>query len=210
MKTITNDVVTTALNIIDALIDSGLMETKNIYKFLYEDLSPSLGITKVANGATKWVVMPEHLEGWVIKFSNSPYCKREADNFKLAVEDGFANYFPATYLLREEGEWSFIISEKCYGNQDDAVESAVDTLMDSGCWDERADAYEYIDDGNISDEEMVDIFIGDHSFTNWLYNHDINDLHSGNFLQNEEGYWVIIDFSGYDINFDEEEDEYDD
>lgn len=207
MKTITNDVTMTALNIVDALIDSGLMHADHMWDFLKYDVSPSLGITKIDNGVTKWVIMSENLDGWVIKFSHSLYCKREATNFEKAVRDGYGCYFPATYLLREEDGWSFVIAEKCYGNQDHTTDSAIDTLMDSGCWDDRSDAYEYIDDGEISDEEMVDIFIGDSAFVGWLDEHEINDLHTGNFLQNEEGNWVIIDFSGYGICFDEEEDE---
>lgn len=209
MKAITNDVVTTALKIIDTMIDTGLMREKWTYDYLSKSMPASLGITKFDNGATKWVVMPESLDGWVIKFSNSAYCKREAENYGKAVMAGYESYFPSTCLLKEVGGWSFILAEKCYGGRDDATDYIVDTLMDSGCWDKREDAYDYVDSGEVEDNEIVDILIGDSVFIHWLEENEIDDLHLGNFLKNECGDWVVIDFSGYNINLEEDE-EYDD
>lgn len=208
MRTLLSEEKECAMRIVETLIDSGLMATnKWIRDFLREDASPSIGNFDFAFGATKYVIIHDELPNWVIKFSDSPYCRVEYDNYVKAKSDGFAHYFPTTELLLVSGEWSFILSEKCYCDEDYVCDSATDVLMDSGDFDDREDAYDYVSNGDIEEEEMLNCMIGDPSFNSWIGYMGINDLHSGNFGKNQEGCWVIIDFSGYGLCFDEEEDE---
>ena len=51
---------------------------------------------------------------------------------------------------------------------------------------------------NLEDCEVVEILFHNEKLNSFIYEHDINDLHFGNFGKRGENF-VIFDFSGFDI-----------
>lgn len=145
-----------------------------------------------SSGATKVVAAIPQLSNWVVKFcvDDLYYCNIEANNYIKALEDGFADYFPTTYLLLEDNGFTFIIQEKCVCD-----ESQVFSTVAADCDFEDEDyAESYLQD--LNDYETIVQLFGDCRLANWMRDNDINDIHCANvgYLRNN---LVIIDFSGF-------------
>lgn len=158
-------------------------------------------------GVTKACIISDMLERWIIKFSfediRYDYCEIEFENYQKAIQEGYAEYFPATYFLERAFGINFFLQEYA----DEAEEEVSDILYakmtdelicdgedPDGEWfgDLVADAVDDIDD--IYKIEIL--FDEDTEFGYFLRRNNINDLHTGNFGV-INGSLVIIDFSGY-------------
>lgn len=172
----------------------------------HEDELREHGFT-VSSGVSKYVLYNEdELPGWVIKFDRNKndypfdgcsgtYCDIEYQNFRLAVKAGFDCYFATTKKIISIDGWNFYLAEYVQCSERDIENTFIDTLMDSGCFDSREDAYDCLDCQDA--DEVVQTAFGDDAFSTWIDAMGINDLHCGNWGINSDGNLVIIDYSGY-------------
>lgn len=162
-------------------------------------------------GCTKMVFVLDNLENWAIKIDlgEKPYCQREADNYAAAVKENLAEYFAATFFFAEVEGVKFYIQElvDCHDDFGDDLSCEISqacfnylkSTSDFGGNDEIWDAV-----GEMEDIERVYALIptASHRLEWFLARHEIDDLHEGNFGR-RAGEYVIMDFSGYRIDFKE-------
>lgn len=173
-----------------------------------------LGI-ELYHGLTKCTIVCKMLEHMVIKFGL--YCRGckdymdvEYDNYYLAKDAGWDKFLAAT-------EWggttsnghNFYFQERCYMDEDNKTstlrEYCYNTIdKEDGETDEQySDRVEYAID-EIDTDDAIWAFMGEDYTCNeiddflwWCDEHNINDLHPGNFGMNNQGHWIIIDYSGF-------------
>ena len=150
----------------------------------------------IYDGCTKTVAVIDDFP-WVLKADLPDYdfCKKEAENWQAAIEEGFTNFLAADYDLAVIGGVHFYIQEY--------AESDVD-YYDSKCYDyyhTDSESEEEDDWGwDPDDDERVEALIGGPQvgmFMRFCWDLGINDLHCGNFGQTLDGRTVIFDYSGY-------------
>lgn len=151
------------------------------------------------SGATKGVIYDEEtLDNWVIKFDlddTDSYCETEYRNYRDAVRDGFDCYLATSKKILTIDNISFYLAEYIECDESEVESTFTNTLMDSGCFDCEEDASSCIDCND--DYDQVMLAFGDDSFAYWISNHNINDLHCGNFGKRADGSLVIVDYSGF-------------
>lgn len=150
------------------------------------------------SGATKGCIWDkEDMPEWVIKFDlgETKYCEMEYENFRSAVKEGYDHYLTTTKKLLTIDGITFYLAERVECDEYATEDTFTDTLMESGCFDSRDDAYDCLD--NQDTYERVVLAFGDYDFAGWIEYRGINDLHCGNFGVRGDGSLVIIDYSGF-------------
>jgi hypothetical protein len=107
-------------------------------------------------------------------------------------------FFPQTFFLGRFDGRDYYIQERAECDED---------AISSECYNQICSSYE--EDGNecspewvwdevdgLDDDERVNLLFHNSELIDFLYEHEINDLHEGNFGR-INGNFVIIDFSGY-------------
>lgn len=173
-----------------------------------------MGVT-LYHGLTKLVIDYWCLDNWVLKVSfcnfRTDYVKLEYEKYQKSVVDGFDFLLAQMEMgsfLKNDGR-AFYFQERCNCDPDAQHDSLVHYCSNNidqepgeseEEWEERVEDNTY----DLCDEECCEAFLGqDYShqtvdkFIDWCYDNDINDLHSGNFGQREDGVWVVIDYSGF-------------
>lgn len=151
-------------------------------------------------GATKGVIYDEdNLSDWVIKFDldndDDSYCEIEYRNYRAAVKDGYDCYLATSKKVLTIDGVSFYLAEYVTCDEAEIESNFTDILMDSGCFDTYEDANSCIDCND--DYDQIMLAFDDDGFACWISNHNINDLHCGNFGKRADGSLVIVDYSGY-------------
>jgi len=151
----------------------------------------------IYDGCTKTVAVIDGFP-WVLKadLPNYDFCKKEAENWQAAIEEGFTNFLAADYDLTVMGGVHFYIQEYAENDAD---------YYDSKCYDYyHTDSDSEEENGwaswDLDDDERVEALIGGPQvgmFIRFCWDLGINDLHCGNFGQTLDGRTVIFDYSGY-------------
>ena len=160
---------------------------------------------KIYSGASKICIVSDN-ENWVIKIgflreTNTmlsadlrDYCEREALLYQEAIKSGCETHLAATYYGGCIDGIEFYLQERVVANVcviENRIKTQNSTHNDTDYEDCDGDD-EYIraviNDDN--DEEVEDLI-------EFAYEHDINDLHCGNWGIAKDGRVVIIDFSGF-------------
>ena len=195
-----------AIAVVNKVVELGLtaaMRREHFYPetWYYHDVPDiSKGNFDIYAGATKGVIVPLDMD-FVIKFDYvaQPYCARECENYKAAMEAGLEDYFPYTAFLCCVDEVNFYIQERaeCGDNCDvpdiafnslkARYESYGDPINENDIW---ADLDE------LDADEAVELVFDDNKLIDFIIKRHINDLHMANF-GTIYGRNVIIDFSGY-------------
>ena len=194
--------------IVEALVEYGLNEHLEQYgeysahDWFCDNKMGAIGF-HVRGGATKLCIEHEDLCDWVIKVGYSrgvklDYAALEYENYCHACDEGFERYFPETVYLGEFGGRAFYLQEYADCNETHVSSEWYNRIRDSY----EEDGEEYSEDQIWDDLDCMDddqkafLSFRDSALCNFLYNHNITDLHEGNF-----GYigdhMVIVDFSGY-------------
>lgn len=157
---------------------------------------------EIETGMTKMVLIYAPC-GWVCKIpftskKKPDYCKIEVENYERAKEAGVEQYFAPVQIM------------DVYISPDGLVQAPV-YLMEYAEVDEEklGKTYSEITGAQDSenydfDEELVlDFFEQVYGYecycelTEFLDDNGINDVHGGNIGLAKDGYWVIIDYSGF-------------
>ena len=194
-----------AIAIVDMLVDYGMAEAMSegkIYDFFYYNNLSGEGFN-LSSGMTKACISHDDLFDWVIKVGFTSHvkidhAKREYECYCLAKEAGLEYYFPTTIYLGEFGGVPFYLQEVAECSEDAVSSEWYEHLRDRYEEDGRMydvdELWSVLDD--MDDYEKAMLTFGDKKLADFLYEHEINDLHEGNF-----GYigdhMVIIDFSGF-------------
>lgn len=177
--------------------------------------SSNTGIT-VEYGCTKAVFINDDCE-WVLKTNIKKniedkyydYCRKEADNFKVACETHIDEYFATCYFYKEVNGREFYVQEMVAVDEESFSSSCYDYVSSRYSKD-----YEYIEDEeersyridelsyDMPDDERICAIFCDipndkiSAIIDFIDNMRINDLHVGNFGYRGEQP-VIMDYSGY-------------
>lgn len=220
---VTNEELSMACQVIKMLEDMGLFvdhrpEAIDWFIDKHEDKLDDLGIC-LAHGLSKVVIDYYKLDNWVLKvaigsnYGSNDYIdhvRLEYEIYQRAVVDGFdfllAEMQPGAKL--SDGR-DFFFQERCTCDEDarqDSLESYCRDNMEQES-DESDDDYSdriYNSATDLNDEENCEALLGQDyrqdvidRFTSWCWDNDINDLHSGNFGQRKNGFWCVIDYSGF-------------
>lgn len=207
-----------ACEIIDKLYTMGLFNVKDTngvddFQMKYFDELDSLGVS-LFHGLTKIVIDYWRLENWVLKVNlgnfKTDFMKREYEMYQKAVADGFDFLLAQTEMGTFFGEGRlFYFQERCVCDEETQRQSLLDYCSENierepdeseEDWEDRVADSSY----DLCDEEYCEAFLGQdyrsstiERFTNWCWDNDINDLHSGNFGQRADGTWCVIDYSGF-------------
>lgn len=163
---------------------------------------------EVFSGVTKVCVVPRYFD-WVVKFDiylpkRRDYCLLEAEYYADAKREGLETYFAQTYEVGIVYGRAVCIQEKVRCNEDDITSdfmNYVRTVLpesefeneDEYCdevWD-QVESMDTIDHLQAIFGENIDRLI------EFIEDHQINDLHAGNWGYTQNGLTVIVDFSGY-------------
>ena len=173
------------------------------------------------SGATRLVIWDDECD-YVIKIAlesfYEKYNKHEVDIYKDAEKEGFADMFGWCELyLPPHGEKEHYVPgvyvmEFLEGCEDDVIDSSYErgykefcklNELDESEIDSRNLYEEYRSENNVEEEdEIMELLVEGMSvsetydFNSFLYNNDVNDLHSGNVLM-KGGRFVICDYAGY-------------
>lgn len=170
--------------------------------------------TTVASGSTRGVFMrdDEELDNWVIKVdftdNSCNYCKREVGFFTEAVSEGVDWAFAATYFLCEIDGIDFYIQERldCGTEYESYSSSKIREYLieevgitqedyeDEDDYECRLADYE---DSWLEWDDVLACLIHDSDVEEFVYDRDINDLHSGNYGMLPNGVIKIVDYCGY-------------
>lgn len=172
-------------------------------------------------GATRLVIWDDECD-YVIKIALDSYCekynKKEADVCAAAEEEGFENMFGwcKQYLPPQGEKENYVpgvyVMEFLEGCEDDVIDSSYERGYKEFCRSNGLDEFdfdshdryqEYREEADIEEQdEIMELLVEGMSvretydFNSFLYNNDINDLHSGNVLM-KNGRFVICDYAGY-------------
>lgn len=214
-----------ALNIVDALCAEGL-RNELVYSGHCiwaenegEKILKDMGI-RYNYGATKFVLVCEDLENWVIKLSYEVsesfieetgifnFCEREAENYEAACKKGLEQFFAATYKVGIVQDVNVYLQERVDPDNElfyAYFEEYVDERY-SECDREAENYWNMVEEDiyDLGDEERLEaIFRQDYTveeireLIEFCEDYDINDLHECNYGVTPDKRNVIIDFSGY-------------
>ena len=175
----------------------------------------------VTCGASKVCIYTDDDEDrWVIKIGfcfdhnklksidyHIDFCELEANYYDMAINEGCATHFAATYLCGEIDGIKIFLQEKVETQQDifeDRIYNYVsDFYADADC-DDEDEVNDYIQgyiDDECTSEDYIMAILGDtpdsRKLLNFVEKNDINDLHELNWGVAYDGRIVLIDFSGY-------------
>lgn len=146
------------------------------------------------------------------------YCKIEARNYRIAVKENCAEYFAPSFFLFVYGTFPIYVMEKVDCDCDEISSQAYECARE-----EFLSEQGYEEDGNDDDEgrkeaiyafedsyydlrgldQLVPLLVENyggyvtHQIEMFCYQHNINDLHCGNWGYNSRGNLVMVDYSGY-------------
>lgn len=172
-------------------------------------------------GATRLVVWDDECD-YVVKVALEPCCerynKKEAEICAAAEKEGFGDMFGwCKQYLPPHGEKEYYVPgvyvmEFLEGCEDDVIDSTYErgykefcrsNELDESDFDSRDLYDEYREEVGIEEQgEITDLLVEGMSvsetydFNSFLYDNDINDLHSANVLM-KNGRFVICDYAGY-------------
>lgn len=171
------------------------------------------------NGETKVCIIGEN-DNWVIKVgfdrTTSPryvareiaenFCKKEADYYAEACELGIEDCFAATYKIGEVDNTSIFLQEYAANREDDIEGLFFDYASSTDDYypdededqDSRMDRlWSYV--RGMDDEERIFAVLGENNtqVLDFIFSHEINDLHQANWGVTNDGRCVMIDYSGY-------------
>ncbi len=208
-----------AQDVVEKLDKLGLFNTKtpeevDCFKKDYLYQLADLGV-QLYHGLTKCVIVSNMIEHLVIKFGlysrdTKDYMDVEYDNYYLAIDAGWDKFLAAT-------EWggttsnghNFYFQEKCSTDGDNKSSALWEYCYNTIDKEDNESDEEYSDRisdavSEIDSDDAIWAFMGNDYTCNeiddflwWCDENNINDLHVGNFGMNEEGHWVIIDYSGF-------------
>jgi hypothetical protein len=198
------------MGIKQALLNREFETWQNVYfdELEFEGVSIGAGCTKVVfldEQNPRWVIKMD----WVREDTTQHWCQKEAKYYQEAFEQHLEECFAVTQVLTTIDDVVFTIQERVDVNEDN-IDSRFETYITSGIYREDYDsdeAYERDYENAldcIDDEDRVIAMMTENEFNldtedilQFLYNHDINDLHCGNWGITSEGYYIMIDYSGY-------------
>ncbi len=178
-------------------------------KMITEDLSKYEGWEYNSNGATKDVYVNKN-DDWVIKtnISECPndadidYCRTEYENYLMIKGLGLESYFtpiiPIGFIMNEGERKGVYIQKKCATNEEAIVDSLALSLLEENDTLSPEEAEDEVCMLEIN--EILNFLYPDdkeiYKIINFCWDHDINDLHEGNFGYLDDKL-VILDYSGY-------------
>lgn len=150
--------------------------------------------------------------GFNSKIDIKDYCAREAENYLRSQELGLDKYFAATYEVGFIGTTPIYLQERVDCNSDSIEDSLYEySDRENREWieeqyDDEDDIkdriYSYADE--LEDDERIRAILGYDDeierLIDFTYENDIGDLHSKNWGFNQNGFAVILDFSGYNVD----------
>ena len=156
-------------------------------------------------GATKVVIEIEDI-GWVLKvdFDNTSeaYCELEADVYADAVAAGFEDFLAAEYFYTTKRGKDFYAQEIAIPDEDAVTSTCYEYYTSDMSEEEATDWWENVGVDCLDDGQRVAAMFDMSSqklwgFIQFLEEHEVNDLHTGNFGYKNDGKVVIFDYSGY-------------
>ena len=220
---VTNEELSMACEVIKALEDMGLFadhrpEAVDWFIDEHQEELDDLGVC-LSHGLSKVVIDYYKLDNWVLKvaigsnYGCSDYIDHVALEYEIyqrAIADGFdfllAEIQPGGHL--SDGR-AFFFQEMCICDEDarqDSLENYCRNTMEQESDESDEDYRDRIYDSttDLDDEENCEALLGQDyrqdvidRFTSWCWDNDINDLHAGNFGQRRNGFWCVIDHSGF-------------
>lgn len=161
-------------------------------------------MVRINYGATKLVIMSSEANNWVFKipFKNCKcnYCQMEVDIYERACKENIEEFFAPCYFLEKYDSVDIYVMERADLSYNNLYSDLYRRLSDEGRSDEEVeDIMMEVEDESGYVEWLFPYYMDYdkfETFTDFLENADINDLHSGNI-----GYIgdrvVLIDYSGY-------------
>jgi hypothetical protein len=197
-----------AITLVEALCEYGLTENLAQYgehcteDWFYNNNLRGAGF-RASGGATKVCITHNDLINWVIKVGytenvKKDYAAYEYEVYCAAEEAGLAQYFPKTLYLGEFYGRSFYVQQEADCNEDLVTSDWYERLRDQ--YDEDGEEYDpdclWDELDCMEADGKARLCFGDEALCNFLWEHEVGDLHEGNFGY-IQGCLVIVDFSGY-------------
>lgn len=182
--------------------------TKQLSKTIPESLPYNYGLTKLVLFLNKEQVLKIPFSGdSYITFRIKDYCKEESLIYESAVAAGLEKYFAKTiFFCSSKNKYPIYTSERIFF--DGFYKKENSTVLTKERLQLITDLTEIYE--NFFEQNYIDIplewssaaidYYGVPSFKKFLeflYDEDINDLHSGNLGFREDGSPAIFDYSGY-------------
>ena len=197
-----------AITLVEALCEYGLTENLAQYgehgtENWFWDNNLSDVDFGAFGGATKVCITHPDLSNWVIKVGytenvRKDYASYEYNVYCAAEEAGLARYFPKTVYLGEFCGRAFYVQQKADCDEDQVTSDWYERLRDR--YDEDGEEYDpdclwdELDD--MEADSKARLCFGDEALCNFLWEHNVGDLHEGNFGY-IRGCLVIVDFAGF-------------
>ena len=194
-----------AVAIVESVVEYGILESLSegrAYDWFYDNELLREGFN-VHCGMTKACISHDDLFDWVIKVGFTrglevDHAMREYQNYCFAEQEGLDYYFPKTVYLGEFGGRPFFLQEAVECDEDEITSEWYDRLRDK--YDEEGEEYDcdrlWDEVYELEDEERAYLLFGNQKLVKFLKEHDIGDLHEGNFGASGD-HLVICDFSGW-------------
>lgn len=175
-------------------------------------------INFLGKGAERRVYTIEGVDGFVFKADrtdtdwreNKCRSRLECYIYMEAKKEGYEEYFAPTYYLGRIGKVSFslqntmcVCEDNAYNKLCEYIDNNIDEFQYYCCDDDEEQWIDY--NGAISDMcdyEIICILMGAprRGFEDFLDDHRVNDLHTGNYGIDSYGNFVIVDYCGYCTN----------
>lgn len=183
----------------------------------HEDLCEKMGLF-MSSGETKVCIQDEHNPRWVLKISfnrhSNPdfvsrkidwdFCEKEVEYYRKACDNNLQDCFAATYQLGVINNIFISIQEAVTIDEDYFGEKFEDYVKD---WYNKEDYeneeyyYDVVSEAaeDLDNDDRIYAVLGAESdnLVEFIQEHNINDLHEGNWGITDEGQCVLMDFSGY-------------
>ena len=170
------------------------------------------------SGETKVCIIDEFNPNWVLKISfnraTDPYyvtrkvdwdfCEREVEFYSKACNNNLQDYFAATYQLGKINGVFISIQEAVDADEDifgNIFASYVREQYDRNDFEDEEDYEEAVSASteDMDNDDRIYAVLGADSdnLIEFIHEHDINDLHAGNWGITSDGRYVLMDFSGF-------------
>lgn len=162
-------------------------------------------IVRIEHGATKLVIMSSEANNWVFKIPFKSckynYCQIEADIYEMACAENINEFFAPCYFLEKYDDVDIYVMMRADTSYNELYSDLYGRLSDEGRSDEEVEdiMVEVEEDESGYVEWLFPYYMNYdkfETFTDFLENANINDLHSGN-IGYINGRIVLIDYSGY-------------
>ena len=220
MKTLTTLDRLKIHELVDDLVDHGFAPALNClngHKHIWQweianrDFLYSIDCV-ICCGVTRVVVIPENFD-WVLKFNFQneellqDYNRLEVQHFEKAIEKGLDKYFAAIYQVGAIDGLMVYAQEKVVADEDYVTSSFFQYTLDKyynhieydDMYEDARNDAAWEEANTLDTEDRIYALINDgmaDQLIDFIYENDINDLHSGNW-----GYRgtepVMIDYAGY-------------